>query len=44
MTLNIVLSFVVLLAVIAAGWAVVSAIPWVMLGRSRFSVFEEAAR
>jgi len=44
MTLNIVLSFVVLLAVIAAGWAVVSAIPWVAVGRTRLSVFEEAAR
>jgi hypothetical protein len=31
MTLNIVMSFVVLLAVIAASWAVVYAIPWLAL-------------
>jgi len=31
MTLNIVMSFVVLLAVIAVSWAVVCAIPWLAL-------------
>jgi hypothetical protein len=31
MTLNIVMSFVVLLSVIAASWAVVSVIPWLAL-------------